>query len=168
MELVSDPSSFLGTRELGYSRAFIRIVGILTILLQSPSHIIKPFFQLLTSSITSLTLIAKQYDGHLPPSLPAPRQAEPPVQICHGSPGLILLLATFRAMYPGEWKAFPQEWRAEWDEVEDLASQRVWEEGLVTKGLGVCHGVSGNAWPWVLLDKANRRSVPPTMVSTLT
>lgn len=29
-------------------------------------------------------------------------------------------------------------------------SYAVWEEGLVTKGLSICHGVSGNAWPWLL------------------
>lgn len=32
-----------------------------------------------------------------------------------------------------------------------LASERVWEEGLLSKGGGICHGIAGNAWPLLLI-----------------
>jgi len=38
----------------------------------------------------------------------------------------------------------------DWDEAENIAAERIWQEGLVKKGLGLCHGVSGNAWALML------------------
>ncbi|KIO28489.1 hypothetical protein M407DRAFT_181163 [Tulasnella calospora MUT 4182] len=116
--------------------------GILTILLQCPRGIIKPHFEPIVSTITALLEIAS-YNGHLPASLPARRRSDPHVQICHGSPGLLLLLDTFRGK-------FPSKYLSEWRNTEAKVSFAVWDEGLVTKGLGLCHGVTGNAWPWLL------------------
>ncbi|KAG9017683.1 hypothetical protein FRB90_000273 [Tulasnella sp. 427] len=116
--------------------------GILTILLQCPRAMIKPHYEAIVSTITALLQIAS-YSGHLPASLPARRRSDPHVQICHGSPGLLLLLDTFRGK-------FPSKYLSEWRNTEAKVSYAVWEEGLVTKGLGLCHGVSGNAWPWLL------------------
>lgn len=42
-------------------------------------------------------------------------------------------------------------WEPSWDESIRLASERTWEEGLLQKGGSICHGISGNAWPWLLL-----------------
>jgi hypothetical protein len=70
----------------------------------------------------------------------------PLVQICHGTPGLLLLLATAKGI-PG----LDEFQTAEWDEAIRLGSKRVWEEGLLSKGGGLCHGIAGNAWPWLLL-----------------
>jgi hypothetical protein len=42
---------------------------------------------------------------------------------------------------------------AEWEEAIRLGSERVWEEGLLSKGGGLCHGIAGNAWPWLLLHE---------------
>jgi hypothetical protein len=72
----------------------------------------------------------------------------PLVQICHGTPGLLLLLATAKGT-PGLTKFQT----AEWDEAIRLGSERVWEEGLLSKGGGLCHGIAGNAWPWLLLHE---------------
>ena len=38
-----------------------------------------------------------------------------------------------------------------WDEAIQLATERVWEEGLLSKGGSICHGIPGNAWPLLLL-----------------
>jgi hypothetical protein len=42
----------------------------------------------------------------------------------------------------------------EWDEAVSLGTERVWDEGLLSKGGGLCHGISGNAWPWLILAGA--------------
>lgn len=71
------------------------------------------------------------------------------VQLCHGVPGLLILLAA----------ALKQEnltraqWDPSWDQAIYLGSQRIWEEGLLSKGGSLCHGVSGNAWAWLLLHE---------------
>lgn len=152
MELVRTSRNF---RKPSYIDSARDAAGILTILLQCPQEMIEPYLPLIISSITSLLTLTTLYTGHLPSSLPTRKRTEPLVQICHGNPGLLLLLATFRATYPSEW-------RAEWDEMERTASDRLWEEGLVKKGLGVCHGVSGNAWPWLLLAEVDRKCVFPS------
>ena len=36
-------------------------------------------------------------------------------------------------------------WDPSWDEAIYLASERIWEEGLLYKGGGLCHGFVGNA-----------------------
>lgn len=38
-------------------------------------------------------------------------------------------------------------WQPEWEQAVLLATERIWEEGLLSKGLGICHGITGNAWP---------------------
>jgi hypothetical protein len=42
-------------------------------------------------------------------------------------------------------------WTPEWDTAIHLATRRVWEEGLLVKGGGLCHGIAGNAWPFLML-----------------
>ncbi|GFF47860.1 lanC-like protein 3 homolog [Aspergillus udagawae] len=42
-------------------------------------------------------------------------------------------------------------WQPEWDKAIFLASERVWKEGLLSKGGSLCHGITGNAWPLLLL-----------------
>ena len=70
-------------------------------------------------------------DGVLPSSLPMTRHCSHPlVQICHGSPGILLLLATLDRTHP--------DWLAEIDNVQEavsLASDVVWEQGILVKGI---------------------------------
>lgn len=42
-------------------------------------------------------------------------------------------------------------WQPEWDQSIKLATERIWEEGLLSKGGGLCHGIAGNAWPLLLM-----------------
>jgi hypothetical protein len=186
--------------------------GILTVLLQSPRHLITPYLHMITSCITSLCALTIANNGHLPSALPTRlklsryaskdpdalllRHGEKPprkslVQICHGSPGLLILLATMRTKFPADFEQMKMKARVrsksaaerpmellnefdddsvysdqrkrfsegrhtfatsqvDWSEAERLASDRVWEEGLLRKGLGLCHGVSGNGWTVLL------------------
>lgn len=63
---------------------------------------------------------------------------------------MLILLAT--ALKNGPFaRAY---WCPEWDQTIHLASDRVWEEGILSKGGSLCHGIAGNAWPWLLLHDA--------------
>ena len=125
------------------------IAGILSILLQAPRSLVTPHLTSFVACITALCSLTVKNHGHLPSSLPVRSRSHNLVQICHGSPGLLLLLAIFRTR-------FPQEWRKEWDTAEEFANEALWKEGLVLKGLGICHGVAGNAWPWLLQSRVRR------------
>ena len=69
------------------------------------------------------------------------------VQLCHGCPGILILLATAYKNVP----LTQAYWCPEWDQAIYLATGRIWEEGLLSKGGSLCHGIAGNSWPWLLL-----------------
>lgn len=69
------------------------------------------------------------------------------VQLCHGSPGMLILLAA--ALKNGSLTR--EYWCPEWDQAILLATNRIWEEGILSKGGSLCHGIAGNAWPWLQL-----------------
>lgn len=96
-------------------------------------------------TIKDLVQLTLNFSGRLPPSLPAKHHTHPYVQICHGSPGLLLLLGTLKSCFPDHWE------EAKYAHCMAMATENVWQEGLVRKGLGLCHGVTGNAWPLLLL-----------------
>ncbi|EFE39739.1 lanthionine synthetase C family protein, putative [Trichophyton verrucosum HKI 0517] len=100
-------------------------------------------------TITQLCKLTIANEGHLPSSLPHNPLARrsPLVQICHGAPGFLVLLARAR----GIARLASLEWEPCWDHAIYLASQRVWEQGLIFKGGGLCHGIAGNAWPFLML-----------------
>lgn len=132
--------------------------GILTILLACNSSELKSdeasrnHFPLIANTISKLCDLCISQNGHLPSSLP-PRSSSRPsplVQICHGTPGLLLLLAQARRNI-GILSSY---WQPEWDEAIRLGTERVWEEGLLYKGGGLCHGIAGNAWPLLALHNS--------------
>ena len=106
--------------------------------------------ELIKKTTASLVDLALEHDGHLPTSLPSQKRSGTAlVQICHGSPGLSLLLAIFKAQYSSLYEA-------EWDVALERIDSQIWTEGLLTKGLGLCHGVTGNAWSWLLFSNISR------------
>lgn len=125
--------------------------GILSVLLSCDDEEIEQSFTSIAKSIDHLCSVCIAEGGHLPMSTPPfPSKAarsSPLLQLCHGSPGLLLLLAYARRNETFTLK----HWKVDWDKALDLASLRIWEQGLLSKGLGVCHGIAGNALPWVLL-----------------
>lgn len=84
------------------------------------------------NTVNSLLRITQKNNGHLPSSV-SHRGKSSYVQICHGSPGLLLLLATLETVLP--------EWMADLDvqatAILSAASDRIWEEGLVKKGISM-------------------------------
>lgn len=131
------------------------ITGILAVLLDRQIEMIdgsiKEHYPAIAETITALCNICMTNDGHLPMATPTwpsdGGRSSPLVQICHGTPGLLLLLAAaalnleFSETY----------YKPEWIEAIYVGAQKVWEEGLLAKGGGLCHGVAGNAWTLLIL-----------------
>ncbi|KAJ3110670.1 LanC-like protein 2 [Phlyctochytrium bullatum] len=63
------------------------------------------------------------------------------VQFCHGSPGIVFFLIK-------AYEAFHDE---EYLKRAEAAAESVWERGVLRKGVGLCHGVSGNAFVFLAL-----------------
>jgi len=76
--------------------------------------------------------------GNLPRS--ATSQTDRLVQVCHGAPGMVLLLAHVVPRLTD----LTRPTRAEAAEALRRASDCVWKRGLLSKGVGLCHGIAGN------------------------
>ncbi|KAL3482103.1 hypothetical protein BJX99DRAFT_252818 [Aspergillus californicus] len=130
------------------------LTGILPILLACPklTGAYTDYLPEIGQTITALCKLCIAHEGHLPVSIPSrgPPRASPLVQVCHGAPAILGLLGC--AMKDAELVS--NHWEPAWDEAARLATERVWEEGLLSKGGGLCHGIAGNAWPLLLLHDA--------------
>lgn len=130
------------------------IGGILSILLLcKPEDLLEGtsdnHFGIIGQTINALCDLCISNNGHMPSSVPShpSSHASPLVQICHGAPGFLVLLsqARSRAHFASVY------WTPSWDKAIYLSSQRIWEQGLLYKGGGLCHGIAGNAWPMLML-----------------
>jgi len=67
------------------------------------------------------------------------------LQFCHGSPGavqcLVLASEVFKGLSIGE----------ECSKAALLAGEDIWKYGILKKGFGLCHGVTGNAYSFLTL-----------------
>jgi len=71
------------------------------------------------------------------------------VQWCHGPPALIFTLC----------QAYKIWGTKEFLAVAEKAGEVVWKEGLLVKGPGLCHGVSGNAYAFLTLYNATNNPI---------
>ena len=76
--------------------------------------------------------------------------ADPPgqekllVHWCHGAPGAVFL-------FTRAWQVYRED---SYLEVAKRAADVTWERGLLRKGPGLCHGVSGSAYAQLALHRA--------------
>jgi len=78
------------------------------------------------------------------------------VHWCHGAPGMIFLLTKayeISRQRPQDKKRISPDLLLK---EAEAASDLVWERGIVRKGLGLCHGVSGNAYCFLNLFKVTQ------------
>ena len=131
------------------------ITGILAVLLNlqigTIDDEIRKYYPDMAETISALCRVCIKNNGNLPMSIPPwpsdSARPSPLVQICHGTPGLLLLLAAAALNID-----FSQQYyKPEWIETIYLGSQRVWDNGILSKGGGLCHGIAGNAWPLLML-----------------
>ena len=122
----------------------------MTVLLQVPLQILSPYIGPILDSVDGLCHLAHAHGGHIPSSLPEHSRDYNLVQICHGAPGLLLMLAAVKSLPPGYVQASQSSRKDSSDALRTRTGQdaadAIWAEGLLKKGLGICHGVSGNGW----------------------
>lgn len=81
--------------------------------------------------------------GNLPSSLGS--RDDRLVQWCHGAPGLIPTMLKAEAALGGGGRYLA---------AARAAARAVWERGLLRKGVGLCHGISGNGYAFISLYRA--------------
>jgi Lanthionine synthetase C-like protein len=123
--------------------------GILTMLLSC--NLTDDQLELITETVTGLCRVCIEQEGHFPMCIPersaAPSRTSPFVQMCHGPPGLLILL---NLVYQNT-SLLKRFWTPEWELALHLGTEKIWEEGLLSKGASFCHGHTGNAWPLIYL-----------------
>ncbi|KAH7623947.1 putative LanC-like protein 3 [Nannochloris sp. 'desiccata'] len=99
--------------------------------------------------------------GHFPSRMGAVRDKEPLVHWCHGAPGAVFLFTQAeKVLLKSTDKDGGQ--RAECNQtgrylaVAERAGETIWQEGLLKKGPGACHGVSGNSFALLKLYKETK------------
>ena len=65
------------------------------------------------------------------------------VHFCHGAPGIAPTLARFAEMFPEIGIQMGIK------EVVETALGHIWKYGVLKKGFGLCHGISGNAYAFI-------------------
>lgn len=65
------------------------------------------------------------------------------VHFCHGAPGIVSALARFYLMFPEDG--------IKMGIIETIkkALNHIWDYGVLKKGFGLCHGISGNAYAFI-------------------
>lgn len=99
-------------------------------------------FHLISCSISAL----QESDGNFPIALGSEKKRNTEKRLvhwCHGAPGIIHLLCK-------AYKVFGDE---KYLKACERAAGLIWEQGLLKKGPGLCHGVAGNAYAFVVLFK---------------
>lgn len=95
----------------------------------------KPFIETDIKNSTDFILQCKQKNGNYPTTPSRYREAHDElVHWCHGAPGVVYLLV----------KAYLR-WREEkYIKAALQCGDLVWDQGLLCKGPGICHGVAGS------------------------
>ena len=102
------------------------------------------------------------FKGYFPSHM-GPREdteKQPLVHWCHGAPGAVFLFTQAEKVLNNgskkgglsKGKAPPGRYMA----VAERAGEAIWERGLLKKGPGACHGISGNAYALLKLYKETK------------
>jgi lantibiotic modifying enzyme len=112
--------------------------GILTLLLRVSKHMTQKELSEVKDTIDYLITL-KTESGNYPSSLESNRDEL--VQWCHGATGFVLLFCSAH-QYLKDQKYL---------EAAVKAGQVVWQRGVLKKGVGLCHGISGNSYAFLAL-----------------
>lgn len=142
------------------------ITGILSVLLSTNLTRLEPKLleehgEEIAGTVSDLCKISIKHNGQLPMAVPPwpseNTRVSPLVQICHGAPGLLMMLALAGLNGPFARRYY----KSIWVEALHVASRRVWEQGVLSKGGGLCHGIAGNAWTFLVLHDAFDHALIP-------
>ncbi|PAA74988.1 hypothetical protein BOX15_Mlig024892g1, partial [Macrostomum lignano] len=117
--------------------------GVLFALLAWPGPHLSPGGPVQASVDWLISVGAANGDGNVGPTLDEANVSEL-VHWCHGSPGLVHLYARAHRVWGGS--RYLQA-------VQASADNAVWQRGLLRKGPGICHGVAGSGYAFLLLHR---------------
>lgn len=86
----------------------------------------------------------QETDGNFPIALDSERKRNTEKRLvhwCHGAPGIIHMMC----------KAFIVFGEEKYLIASERAADLIWREGLLKKGPGICHGIAGNAYAFIVL-----------------
>uniref|UniRef100_A0A7S1IH92 Uncharacterized protein n=1 Tax=Eutreptiella gymnastica TaxID=73025 RepID=A0A7S1IH92_9EUGL len=118
------------------------MAGILYMLLQE-FHLLCPEEQTLARDLVYRTLGLANLEGNYPPVLGEEARL---VHWCHGAPGFVSFLLKAAEVF-GD---------AKFKQAAAKACDVIWQQGLLQKGLGLCHGICGNAYAFLSMYRATR------------
>ncbi|GFU41210.1 glutathione S-transferase LANCL1 [Nephila pilipes] len=131
--------------EKAYIGAAHGFAGILYMLLQAKQFLTQEQLDTLIHPTIDF-IVSQQYpSGNFPSSIGSPTDRL--VHWCHGAPGVVHLLLLAHETFPGESKYL---------ESARCCSDVIWQRGLLKKGYGICHGVSGNGYAQLRLFQVTR------------
>ena len=131
--------SFMDTDYLGAGHGTI---GILFVLLQFPDWCRDPAHKPWIIDTLDHIMSLQSPDGNFPV-----RMSDKQYHLyhwCHGAPGVVYTLYHAHKVL-GEDKSILRSL--------DSALRSIWEKGLLKKGFGVCHGIAGNGYAFLMMHK---------------
>jgi len=143
--------SYYETQYLGAAHG---LTGILQLLLSVPNYFRhNPEAEKDVKASVAFLLSVQTFDGNFPCSmgeLKEPRHHnEELIHWCHGAPGTVYLLARAHLVWGDP------EYMAAMLRAGDL----IWKKGLLKKGPGICHGISGTGYVFLLLYRLTRNII---------
>ncbi|KAI0368554.1 hypothetical protein BV20DRAFT_457658 [Pilatotrama ljubarskyi] len=162
-----------GSRYLGAAHG---AVGILHVLLHAPSKIISPHWSKIVSTVEWLLAIqdplgnwpikAGRHMAHISNGAAAQTQSksigvdenydDALIQWCHGATGFLILFSALlrRAALSPKTCPVSDSLRASIIAAMQRAGELVYTRGLLRKGVGLCHGVSGSVYALLAVSEA--------------
>lgn len=135
---------FYQWHEKSYLGSAHGLTGILQVLLKCGPPFWAEYRSDISTSIDRVLHLVEQYSGRMPSSLESKNLKYS--QWCHGPPGAVFLICE-------ALKHLPQN-KNRYLEVARAAADQVWKTGILQKGPGLCHGVSGNAFVFLSMYRA--------------
>lgn len=119
--------------------------GILYLLLKAKVYLDDKIIQGHVKQTLDYLMTLQFKSGNFPSSL-KPHMDDKLVHWCHGAPGVIYVLVEAFKVY-GDEKFLMKAHEC---------GEVIWKRGLLKKGCGMCHGVSGNAYAFLSLWRATK------------
>ncbi|KAG6816715.1 hypothetical protein H0H87_003575 [Tephrocybe sp. NHM501043] len=135
--------------------------GILLALWNCPFNVVEPYVDDLVKTLEWLVHTQDQ-TGNWPSKAPdnAYRCDNELVQWCHGASGILILLSK-ASRQRGYGIVLDERLREKVDTAMIQGAQVVYSTGLLTKGIGICHGVAGSVYALLAVSQAldNRHNI---------
>lgn len=126
--------------------------GILHMLLLCPNEAVEPFLGDIVGTIEWLVDLQDD-EGNWGTRVGSSSSKNELIQWCHGSPGILILLCTLKRRFPH--LVSPNSTLSQKiQNTLERASSQIYTQGLLRKGIGICHGTAGSIYALLALGPA--------------